>query len=111
MTTYASPSFPVKWIKDQRALAVIATLCPVPDYFAHAFALKFYEILFATEETTSANTTASISANQYIATALLETRRYFMEKYNNPLGLAYIIYAIKDAHIQINPLQRERRKV
>jgi hypothetical protein len=111
LTTYESPSFPVKWIKDQRALAVIATLCPVPDYFAHAFALKFYEILFATEETTSANTTASISANQYIATALLETRRYFMEKYNNPLGLAYIIYAIKDAHIQINPLQRERRKV
>ena len=33
------------------------------------------------------------------AEALLETRRYFMEEYNNPLGLAYVLYARKETQV------------
>ena len=37
---------------------------------------------------------------RYLAKALLETRRYFMERCDNPLGLAYVLYAVKDACIE-----------
>ena len=92
--SYEPPGFPDKWIKCQGALAVVATICPVPDYFAFAFASKFYEILF------EAINSSEPVRNQYVAEALLATRRYFMDEYNNPLGLAYVLYAIKEARIQ-----------
>ena len=79
------PGFPVEWIQAQGAKAVIVTLCPVPDYFAYAFALKFYDIL--------------LNVKPFVDEALLETRRFFMRKYNNPLGLAYVLYAVKDAQV------------
>jgi hypothetical protein len=89
------PGFPESWITKRGALAVVATLCPVPDLFAHAFARKFYNILF--------NSVADPQAplrQRYLAEALLETRRYFMEECRNPLGLAYVLYAVKDACIE-----------
>jgi hypothetical protein len=87
------PGFPEKWISCQGAIAVIVTLCQVPDNFACAFACKFYEILFQ-----GISDPASVRF-RYIAEALLATRRYFMETYNNPLGLAYVLYAVKEAHV------------
>lgn len=90
------PGLPDKWINDRGALAVIATLCDVPDYFAYAFAKKFYEILLAAVARPDQPGSAR---NQYVAEALLATRRYFMETYHNPLGLAYVLYAIMGAHV------------
>jgi CHAT domain len=87
------PGFPIAWINSQGALAVIGTLCPVPDYFAYAFAKKFYEILF------QAIPNQNIVRECYLSEALLITRRYFMETYNNPLGLAYVLYAVGGAHV------------
>jgi hypothetical protein len=87
------PAFPETWLRFG-ATAVIATLCPVPDRFAHAFAVQFYEFLSQGIE----NPTAS--RHCYLAEALLATRRHFMQPpYNNPLGLAYVLYARHGAHI------------
>jgi len=96
--TYQVPGFPDKWINDLGALAVLATICPVPDYFAHEFALHFYDTLF--EAVNSSD--PAVARNRYVAEALLVTRRYFMQNYNNPLGLAYMLYTIKDAHILVD---------
>ncbi|PAX47908.1 CHAT domain-containing protein, partial [Brunnivagina elsteri] len=51
------------------AAAVIATACPMPDVFAAAFAKVFYEFF--------------IGKKMLIGKALCETRRYFLENYNN----------------------------
>ena len=59
------PGFPIEWIEAQGAKAVIVTLCPMPDYFAYAFALKFYDIL--------------LNVKPFVDEALLETRRFFIE--------------------------------
>jgi hypothetical protein len=91
--TYEPPGFPEVWVMHHGALAVLATICPVPDFFAHAFARKFYELLL-----TAAHDPGP-TRNQYVAEALLATRRHFIEEYGNPLGLAYILYAVKGAHI------------
>ncbi|MEC4812327.1 MAG: CHAT domain-containing protein [Scytonema sp. PMC 1069.18] len=66
------------------AAGVIATACTIPDNFASAFASKFYELLLGKLEI---NTLVNISE------VLLETRLYFLQKCNNPLGLAYGLYA------------------
>jgi hypothetical protein len=74
------------------AAAVIATACPMPDVFAAAFAKVFYEFF--------------IGKKMLIGKALCETRRYFLEKYNNPLGLAYGLYSPHDYQIaQIPAMQ------
>jgi hypothetical protein len=86
------PGFPGIWI-GYGAVAVIATLCRMPDHFAQAFAVKFYEFLFPGEGEPGAG------RPRYLAEALLATRRYFMKEYNNPLGLAYVLYARKDVHV------------
>jgi hypothetical protein len=91
------PGLPDKWILSGGALAVVATLCDVPDYFAHAFARKFYEILI--QALTDRDDQAA-PRNRYVAEALLQTRRFFMdEPYRNPLGLAYVLYASRGAHV------------
>lgn len=89
------PGFPESWISNRGAVAVVATLCPVPDLFAHAFARKFYTILFR-----SVADPQALVRDRYLAEALLETRRYFMQECGNPLGLAYVLYAVKDACIE-----------
>ncbi len=99
------PAFPVEWIDRQGAKAVIVTICEIPDAFAYAFANKFYEILFAAvgdqeEEGVEEEKGVERIRSQYVAEALLMTRRYFMEKYRNPLGLAYELYAVRDALVQ-----------
>jgi hypothetical protein len=85
------PGFPSTWIEKQGALAVLATICPVPDYFAQAFALHFYQHLFAERP--------GPDGLHYVAEALLATRRDFMREYHNPLGLAYILYAAHGARV------------
>jgi hypothetical protein len=95
VTSAEPPGFPETWIKKQGALAVVATLCPVPDAFAFAFARKFYEYLFGEGEAGA----PAPGRRGYLAEALLATRRHFMEHYNNPLGLAYILYATQGAYI------------
>jgi hypothetical protein len=95
VTSAEPPGFPETWIKKQGALAVVATLCPVPDAFAFAFARKFYEFLFGEGEAGA----PAPGRRGYLAEALLATRRYVMEHYNNPLGLAYVLYATQGAYI------------
>jgi len=80
--------FATAWI-DCGAQAVISAVCPVPDFFAHAFALKYYDFLFGREQATYAGEPVAGS----LASSLLATRRYFMERHRNPLGLAYVLYA------------------
>lgn len=79
------PELPAEWIEWQGAKAVIATICDVPDVFAFAFALKLYQNLFSPKQ-----------ENIRLDEALLKTRRYFMDKFNNPMGLAYELYALDD---------------
>jgi hypothetical protein len=85
------PGFPRLWIRDRGALAVIATLCPVPDHFAHAFARDFYERLFANA--------VNPGRPRSLAEVLLDSRRHFLKEYNNPLGLAYVLYAMQGARV------------
>lgn len=92
--TNEPPGFPDVWIRQHGALAVVTTLCPVPDLFAHAFALKFYRFLFAAGD-------PGVSARpRYVGEVLLQTRRYFMEQCNNPLGLAYMLYGVRDVRVE-----------
>jgi hypothetical protein len=79
-------SFPRAWI-NYGAAAVIATLCPVPDDFALAFSRHFYGLVLG----------GGRAGN--LAEALLEARRHFMREYNNPLGLAYVLYARKETQV------------
>jgi len=58
--------------------AVVATECAVPDAFAAEFAEQLYTHLLAGEQ---------------LGESLLATRRYFLEKYHNPSGLLYSMYA------------------
>jgi hypothetical protein len=96
LESHEPPPLPEGWISAQGAVAVVVTVCPVPDYFAHAFALKFYEYLFEflrDPESEQAN------RRRYVGEALLDTRRYFMKEFNNPLGLAYVLYAFQNVRV------------
>jgi hypothetical protein len=81
------------WILNRGALAVLATLCPVPDYFAHEFARHFYRQLFPADGGRKGVRPC------FLAEALLATRRHFLDQYNNPLGLAYVLYATQGARV------------
>ncbi|MCP4344681.1 MAG: CHAT domain-containing protein [Desulfobacterales bacterium] len=73
------------------AAAVIATACAVPDIFASAFARQFYKFFIYGKEVSDSQGKNKRILN--IGEALKETRQYFLEKYNNPLGLAYGLYS------------------
>jgi hypothetical protein len=90
------PGFPEAWIKCGAA-AVIATLCPVPDRFAHAFAEAFYENLFRGGQAPG----QAVSCGD-LAEALLTTRCQFMDRDHNPLGLAYVLYARKGTRVLLD---------
>jgi hypothetical protein len=107
-----SLSFPADLLK-LGAGGVIATACTIPDNFASVFAKVFYRQLFqrylqeneameeldCCDESNLAEGEETLQQdwseipNRCIAEALTKTRRYFLEKYNNPLGLAYGLYA------------------
>ncbi|MBN1874422.1 MAG: CHAT domain-containing protein [Anaerolineae bacterium] len=73
---------------------VIATVCALPDNFASAFAAEFYKCLLG-------KPLASEPAS--IGKALLETRLHFMQKpYQNPLGLAYGLYALSSQWLRLD---------
>jgi hypothetical protein len=97
------PDLPQEWIDGQGAKVVIATICDVPDAFAFAFAARLYATLFDAFRSGRAQTRAAGAvtddATLYVAEALLRTRRYFLEHCNNPLGLAYELYAVPDARL------------
>ena len=92
---FQPPPFATTWINERGALAVVSAVCPVPDYFAHAFALKFYEFLFGDAPATFAGN----PVQGWLAGALFATRRHFMQVHRNPLGLAYILYASPGAFL------------
>jgi hypothetical protein len=96
-------SFPTG-ILNFGAGGVIATACTIPDNFASAFASELYRRLFGqhgnldnSEETLEQR--VPLSSN--IGAVLLETSLYFIEKYNNPLGLAYGLYAVSNQQLRM----------
>ncbi len=84
--------FPMTLLKFG-AGGVIATACPVPDTFASAFATEFYKRLLDRLDLHEFPTV--------VGEALLETRLHFLNEYNNPLGLAYGLYAESNQRIDI----------
>ena len=71
---------------------VIATACTIPDNFASAFASEFYRRLLEKLEN---------NLPVQVGELLLETRLHFWEKYNNPLGLAYGLYAVSNQQLEL----------
>lgn len=108
-TNSEPPGFPEAWINNRQACAVIATLLPIPDVFAEAFANKFYSLLRSnlkyinsvqSKHVQKEEYTKNNKISIYLADVLFQTRQFFIDKYNNPLGLAYILYACDGAHIK-----------
>ncbi|MEP6831891.1 MAG: CHAT domain-containing protein [Gemmatimonas sp.] len=92
---YEPSPFATSLIMDRGALAVVSPICPVPDFFARAFALKYYDFLLGRDAATFGGAPVKGS----LSGALLATRRYFMEQHQNPLGLAYVLYASPGARL------------
>lgn len=84
-------SFPTE-VLNFGAGGVIAAACALPDNFASAFAAEFYRRLL--EKPVDKGSTN-------IGETLLETRLHFLECFNNPLGLAYGLYAISDQRLDL----------
>jgi len=90
---------------DFGAGGVIATACMVPDTFASAFASEFYSRLLdkyiadaqiAKQIDTPEALLNVLERPTYISETLFETRWHFWNTYQNPLGLAYGLYAQSD---------------
>jgi hypothetical protein len=99
-------SLPINLI-NFRAGSVIATACTMPDNFASEFARVFYQLLFAGTVPSSVvkDIISTAGMGPYVldnvADILLATRRYFLNKYHNPLGLAYGLYAMAEQTVRI----------
>jgi hypothetical protein len=78
---------------ERGAAAIIATACPVPDLFAAAFAKVFYKFFLRGHEVEHPQTGETYFKPMTIGEALQATRWYFLDNYNNPLGLAYGLYS------------------
>ncbi len=78
---------------ERGAAAIVATICPVPDLFAAAFAKVFYQFFLRGQEVTNPVTKEITFRSMTIGEALRATRWYFLERHNNPLGLAYGLYS------------------
>jgi hypothetical protein len=72
------------------ARGVIVTEADIPDRFAAQFVKHFYQ---------------SFLEGEGIGHCLLETRRHFLEEYDNPLGLIYGFYGDPSLHIKRVPVQ------
>jgi hypothetical protein len=90
-------SFPTEML-NFGAGGVIATACTIPDNFASAFASELYKRILGNADSSSQNPPQPPTSN--IGEALLATRRYFLEKFNNPLGLAYGLYAVSNQELR-----------
>lgn len=85
------------------ARAIIATSCAVPDFFAAEFARVFYSYFFWRNPTMDLeNLPPSFALDPMpIGEALRQTRRYFLTKHRNPLGLAYGLYTPANYMLQL----------
>ncbi|MCP4415106.1 MAG: hypothetical protein GY805_00690 [Chloroflexi bacterium] len=81
-----------------QAAGVIATACTIPDKFASAFAMEFYRRLLPKAD--SGNQMSQMMLIN-IGEALMETRLHFLKHYNNPLGLAYGLYAVSNQKLRL----------
>jgi hypothetical protein len=90
-------SFP-KEMLNFHAGGVIATACSIPENFASAFAVEFYRRLLDIELNPPTDSHAFLAD---IGKALQETRLFFLREYNNPLGLAYGLFAISNQEFQL----------
>jgi len=94
----ATPGHPLQTISFPTSIlrfgagGVIATCCTIPDNFASAFASEFYRRLL---EKLEHNLPVKVGE------VLLETRLHFWERYNNPLGLAYGLYAMSNQQLEL----------
>jgi CHAT domain len=111
-----SSNFPEGFLRF-RASGVIATACTVPDRFANAFATEFYRQLLKLGEEkdpeqkepdtaepareTEDQGHQPLDTTSSIGEALLKTRLHFLVKYNNPLGLAYGLYALSNQRLRL----------
>lgn len=95
-----SYNLPRKFVASDAA-AVIATACPVPDVFAAEFARVFYSFFLRGTDSIT-NWQKRPAQSMSIGEALRRTRLYFVEKHNNPLGLAYGLYT--PAHYRVHQL-------
>ena len=84
---------------------VIATACTLPDSFASAFGAEFYRRLLRLTEQSSipgADSESDLVLQPAdIGEALLQTRLHFLHQYNNPLGLAYGLYAVSNQELEL----------
>jgi tetratricopeptide (TPR) repeat protein len=76
------------------ARGVLATEFAIPDDFAADFITEFYARFFIPETT--------------ISNALLETRKYYLQKKHNILGLAYTLYAPSTIKVSANPFVEDK---
>lgn len=74
-----SSAFAYKFL-EWGAQAVISPICTVPDDFAHAFAVEFYDQLFR------------IEAGSTLGEILLTTRESMFKRTKQPLSLAYVLF-------------------
>lgn len=91
-------SFPTEML-NFGAGGVIATACTIPDNFASAFASELYKRLFKNDEDTSHQRVSILKSD--IGEALLATRLHFLHEFNNPLGLAYGLYAVSNQKLSL----------
>jgi hypothetical protein len=76
----------VRWFLRHQNRGVIGTETMIPDTFAAVFAAQFYRAFLAKEP---------------IGQALLSAKRYMVQRYNNPLGMVYTMYADPDLQVEV----------
>lgn len=76
----------VSYFLGKGARGVVGTECKTPGLFASEWAKVFFDELFA---------------GRPLGDAVLHTRRYFLDKHNNPLGLLYGVHC--DADTVVSP--------
>jgi V8-like Glu-specific endopeptidase len=68
----------VKLFQNLKASGIIASEFPIPHVTAAKFSEQFYSNLFRSK--------------RFVGEALAETKRYFLDKHNNPFALLYVPY-------------------
>ena len=95
-------SFPSEMIRFG-AGGVIATACTMPDNFASAFGAEFVRRLLRLTERQLPYADGSDGAwSADIGEVLMQTRRHFLDQHNNPLGLAYGLYAVSEQELELD---------